>query len=244
MGVRANADTPTDAKNARRFGAEGIGLCRTEHMFFDGNRIAAVREMIMADNVDGRRKALDKLLPMQRGDFDELFRIMAGLPVTIRLLDPPLHEFLPKPTPKWPRSRRRPARTWRRSHARAAACTRPIRCSAIAAAASRSPRGKSMRCRRARSSKRRRTSSKRPAQARARDHDPADRHQERIGSLEEAMIYRVAGEVMKAKGVTIDYLTGTMIELPRAALRDDAGSFLGDYLKQGLLDHDPFVFLE
>ncbi|HLI21021.1 MAG TPA: pyruvate, phosphate dikinase, partial [Stellaceae bacterium] len=96
MGVRANADTPTDAKNARRFGAEGIGLCRTEHMFFDGNRIAAVREMIMADNVEGRKKALDKLLPMQRGDFEELFRIMAGLPVTIRLLDPPLHEFLPK----------------------------------------------------------------------------------------------------------------------------------------------------
>ena len=96
MGVRANADTPTDAKNARRFGAEGIGLCRTEHMFFEGNRITAVREMIMADDAEGRKKALDKLLPMQRGDFEELFRIMAGLPVTIRLLDPPLHEFLPK----------------------------------------------------------------------------------------------------------------------------------------------------
>ena len=96
LGVRANADTPTDARTARRFGAEGIGLCRTEHMFFDDNRITAVREMIMADDAEGRRKALAKILPMQRGDFEELFRIMKGLPVTIRLLDPPLHEFLPK----------------------------------------------------------------------------------------------------------------------------------------------------
>ncbi len=96
LGVRANADTPTDARTARRFGAEGIGLCRTEHMFFDAERIVAVREMIMADDAEGRRKALAKMLPMQRGDFIEIFRIMGGLPVTIRLLDPPLHEFLPK----------------------------------------------------------------------------------------------------------------------------------------------------
>src|SRR5690348_4981450 len=96
MGVRANADTPLDAKTARRFGAEGIGLCRTEHMFFDEDRIIAVREMILADDAEGRRKALAKILPMQRKDFIEIFRIMKGLPVTIRLLDPPLHEFLPK----------------------------------------------------------------------------------------------------------------------------------------------------
>ncbi|HXM84368.1 MAG TPA: pyruvate, phosphate dikinase, partial [Stellaceae bacterium] len=95
IGVRANADTPADARTAKRFGAEGIGLCRTEHMFFDAERIVAVREMIMADDSEGRKKALAKLLPMQRGDFIELFRIMDGLPVTIRLLDPPLHEFLP-----------------------------------------------------------------------------------------------------------------------------------------------------
>ncbi len=95
MGVRTNADTPRDARQARDFGAEGIGLCRTEHMFFDENRILAVREMICAEDEDGRRRALDKLLPMQRTDFEELFEIMAGLPVTIRLLDPPLHEFLP-----------------------------------------------------------------------------------------------------------------------------------------------------
>ena len=93
--VRANADTPLDARTARNFGAEGIGLCRTEHMFFEGDRILAVREMILADDETGRRAALAKLLPMQRHDFVELFTIMRGLPVTIRLLDPPLHEFLP-----------------------------------------------------------------------------------------------------------------------------------------------------
>ncbi|MBV8962640.1 MAG: pyruvate, phosphate dikinase, partial [Hyphomicrobiales bacterium] len=93
--VRANADTPLDAKTARRFGAEGIGLCRTEHMFFEEGRIVAVREMILANDERGRRGALAKLLPMQRSDFVELFTIMSGLPVTIRLLDPPLHEFLP-----------------------------------------------------------------------------------------------------------------------------------------------------
>ena len=95
MSVRCNADTPRDAKQARTFGAEGIGLCRTEHMFFEEGRILAVREMILAEDEEGRKQALDKLLPMQRDDFQQLFEIMAGLPVTIRLLDPPLHEFLP-----------------------------------------------------------------------------------------------------------------------------------------------------
>jgi pyruvate, orthophosphate dikinase len=95
LGVRANADMPADARTARNFGAEGIGLCRTEHMFFDEARILAMREMILADDEKGRRAALAKLLPMQRGDFVSLFEIMKGLPVTIRLLDPPLHEFLP-----------------------------------------------------------------------------------------------------------------------------------------------------
>jgi pyruvate,orthophosphate dikinase len=95
MKVRANADTPRDAEQAFKFGAEGIGLCRTEHMFFEGDRIMAVREMILADDEAGRRVALAKLLPIQRGDFEELFRIMKGHPVTVRLLDPPLHEFVP-----------------------------------------------------------------------------------------------------------------------------------------------------
>ncbi len=96
LGVRSNADTPADARGARSFGAEGIGLCRTEHMFFEEGRINVMREMILAEDEDGRRAALAKLLPMQRSDFIELFEIMHGLPVTIRLLDPPLHEFLPK----------------------------------------------------------------------------------------------------------------------------------------------------
>ncbi len=96
MKVRANAETPLDARVARGFGAEGIGLCRTEHMFFGTDRIIAVREMILSDTEAGRRAALAKILPMQRQDFAELFEIMKGLPVTIRLLDPPLHEFLPQ----------------------------------------------------------------------------------------------------------------------------------------------------
>jgi pyruvate,orthophosphate dikinase len=93
--IRANAETPHDCRTARQFGAEGIGLCRTEHMFFDAGRIISVRQMILAENEAGRRAALERLLPEQRDDFVEIFRIMAGLPVTIRLLDPPLHEFLP-----------------------------------------------------------------------------------------------------------------------------------------------------
>ena len=95
LGVRTNADTPRDAMQAYKFGAEGIGLCRTEHMFFDKERIAAVREMIVSKTLEQREKALDKLLPMQRGDFEALYKSMKGYPVTIRLLDPPLHEFLP-----------------------------------------------------------------------------------------------------------------------------------------------------
>ena len=95
LGVRTNADTPHDAQVARDFGAEGIGLCRTEHMFFEGDRIKAVRQMILAKDQAGREKALEKLLPYQKGDFKEIFKVMQGLPVTVRLLDPPLHEFVP-----------------------------------------------------------------------------------------------------------------------------------------------------
>ena len=95
MEVRTNADTPKDAKAAKNFGAEGIGLARTEHMFFEVDRIKVMREMILADTVKGRKYALKELLPMQRSDFEEIFEAMKGLPVTIRLLDPPLHEFLP-----------------------------------------------------------------------------------------------------------------------------------------------------
>jgi pyruvate,orthophosphate dikinase len=96
LGLRTNADQPDQVENAIAFGAEGIGLCRTEHMFFEGDRIIAVREMILADNVEGRKKALAKLLPLQQGDFEGIFRALAGRPACIRLLDPPLHEFLPQ----------------------------------------------------------------------------------------------------------------------------------------------------
>jgi pyruvate,orthophosphate dikinase len=271
MGVRANADTPTDAKNARRFGAEGIGLCRTEHMFFEGNRITAVREMIMADDAEGRKKALDKLLPMQRGDFEELFRIMAGLPVTIRLLDPPLHEFLPKTDAEMSEVAKATGKDMQTLHARAAALheANPMLGHRGCRLAITAPEIYEMQARaifEAAANVVKETSAKLvpeimiPLIATKKELD-----------LIKTMVDRVADEVMKAKGVKFDYLTGTMIELPRAALRageiaetaeffsfgtndltqtcfglsrDDAGSFLGDYLKQGLIDHDPFVSID
>jgi pyruvate,orthophosphate dikinase len=271
MGVRANADTPTDAKNARRFGAEGIGLCRTEHMFFDGNRIAAVREMIMADDSEGRKKALDKLLPMQRGDFEELFRIMAGLPVTIRLLDPPLHEFLPKTDAEMQEVAKATGKDMATLHHRAAALheANPMLGHRGCRLAITAPEIYEMQARaifEAAANVVKETGAKLvpeimiPLIATKKEFD-----------LLKAMVDRIAAAVMTAKGVTFEYLTGTMIELPRAALRageiaetaeffsfgtndltqtcfglsrDDAGSFLGDYLKQGLIDHDPFVSID
>ena len=135
MKVRTNAETPADARMARSFGAEGIGLCRTEHMFFEGDRIVAMREMILADTEKDRRAALAKLLPMQRSDFVELFEIMAGLPVTIRLLDPPLHEFLPKTEEEIAEVAAVHERVAPKSCASAPRrCTSSTRCSAIAAA--------------------------------------------------------------------------------------------------------------
>jgi len=271
MGVRANADTPTDAKNARRFGAEGIGLCRTEHMFFDGNRIIAVREMIMADDAEGRKKALAKLLPMQRGDFEELFRIMDGLPVTIRLLDPPLHEFLPKTDAEMQEVAAATGKDMGFLRHRAAtlheanpmlghrgcrlAITAPeiyeMQARAIfeaAAAVLKEKRGKLV------------PEIMIPLIATKKEFD-----------VLKAMIDRIAAAVSAETGAKLDYLVGTMIELPRAALRagdiaeaaeffsfgtndltqtcfglsrDDAGSFLDAYLKQGLIDHDPFVSVD
>ena len=164
LGVRANADTPNDARVALKFGAEGIGLCRTEHMFFDEDRIRAVREMILADDEKQRRAALAKLLPMQRDDFVELFEIMGGLPVTIRLLDPPLHEFLPHTRRGDRRGRRRHGRRPAQAGGpRARAARVQSRCSASAAAGSRSPIRRSPRCRRARSSRPRSRPASAPA---------------------------------------------------------------------------------
>jgi pyruvate, orthophosphate dikinase len=271
MGVRANADTPTDAKNARRFGAEGIGLCRTEHMFFEGNRITAVREMIMADDSEGRKKALDKLLPMQRGDFEELFRIMAGLPVTIRLLDPPLHEFLPKTDAEMGEVAKATGKDMQTLHARAHALheANPMLGHRGCRLAITAPEIYEMQARaifEAAANVVKETGAKLVPEIMI----PLIATKKELDLLK-TMVDRVAGEVMKAKGVKLEYLTGTMIELPRAALRageiaetaeffsfgtndltqtcfglsrDDAGSFLGDYLKQGLIDHDPFVSID
>ena len=271
MGVRANADTPTDAKNARRFGAEGIGLCRTEHMFFDGDRIIAVREMIMADDAEGRKKALAKLLPMQRGDFEELFRIMAGLPVTIRLLDPPLHEFLPKTDAEMAEVAKATGKDIATLHQRAHALheSNPMLGHRGCRLAITAPEIYEMQARaifEAAATVMKEGNAKLVPEIMI----PLIATKKELDLLK-TMIDRVAGEVAKATGVKLDYLTGTMIELPRAALRaaeiaetaeffsfgtndltqtcfglsrDDAGSFLGDYLKQGLIDHDPFVSID
>ncbi|MER9445704.1 pyruvate, phosphate dikinase [Mesorhizobium sp. M0340] len=271
MNVRTNAETPLDARMARSFGAEGIGLCRTEHMFFDGDRIVAMREMILADTEKDRRTALAKLLPMQRSDFLELFEIMAGLPVTIRLLDPPLHEFLPKTEEE---------------------------VAGVAAAMNVSPDKLRRRtealhefnpmlghrgCRLA-------VSYPEIAEMQARAiFEAAVEAGRKAGALVvpeimvplvglakelefvKALIDAVAKSVMEETGVKITYLTGTMIELPRAAIRahviaeaaeffsfgtndltqttfgisrDDAASFLETYRKKGIIEQDPFVSLD
>jgi pyruvate,orthophosphate dikinase len=160
-GVRANADTPEDARKAREFGAEGIGLTRTEHMFFKPERIPIVREMIMASDAESRRRALEKLLPVQRDDFRGIFKVMAGLPVTIRLLDPPLHEFLPhydellEEHTRLEALGKNPARSrsWRRSWPRCAPFRSSTPCWATAAVASALPSRRSTRCRSGPSSK-------------------------------------------------------------------------------------------
>jgi pyruvate,orthophosphate dikinase len=271
LGVRANADTPTDARVALKFGAEGIGLCRTEHMFFEEHRIRAVREMILADDESMRRAALAKLLPMQRQDFVELFEIMQGLPVTIRLLDPPLHEFLPhteeeiaevaeamKADPRKLADRARqlhefnPMLGFR-------GCRLAIAYPEIAEMQARAI-------------------FEAAAEAAVRTGKPVvpevmvpliatkaelDLVKERIDAMAQA--------VAKERGVKIDYQVGTMIELPRAALmageiaqsaeffsfgtndltqttfgisRDDAASFLGPYTARGILKSDPFVSID
>ena len=163
LGVRTNADTPQDARVAREMGAEGIGLCRTEHMFFkdfehpekSAERQHAIQEMILADTSEARRKALDKLLPFQRRDFIGIFEAMDGFPVTIRLIDPPLHEFVPHDRGQTGRAgeedRHLGAKRWR---AASSNFTKQTRCSAIAGAGFRSPIRKFSRCRCARSSKR------------------------------------------------------------------------------------------
>ncbi len=271
MKVRTNAETPADAKVARDFGAEGIGLCRTEHMFFDGERIIAVREMILSETEDGRRAALAKLLPMQRQDFAEIFEIMKGLPVTIRLLDPPLHEFLPKSDEEVAEvaaamgvsadKLRERAHTLEEFNPMLGhrGCRLLVSYPEIA-----------------------------EMQARA-IFEAAIQAGKATGSpvvpeimvplvglkgeldMVRASIEAMAEAVQKETGESLTYQVGTMVELPRAALqageiaksaeffsfgtndltqttfgisRDDAASFLGTYQAKGLLEQDPFVALD
>ncbi len=269
--VRANAETPLDARTARQFGAEGIGLCRTEHMFFDEDRIAAVREMILADDEAGRRAALAKILPMQRADFVELFTIMEGLPVTIRLLDPPLHEFLPHTEEDLEAVAKATgldaAKLMRR--AKELHETNPMlghrgcrlgvsypeiyemQVRAIFEAA----------CEIA-------ASGKTP---------PVPEIMHPLVAKGEEMRYlrqltdRTAKQVLGEQKREIAYQVGTMVELPRAALRaadlaenaeffsfgtndltqttfgisrDDSGRFLGPYIDKGIFEKDPFVSLD
>jgi len=271
MRVRTNADTPSDARAARSFGAEGIGLCRTEHMFFDGERIIAMREMILSDNEDGRRAALTKLLPMQRSDFTELFEIMHGTPVTIRLLDPPLHEFLPKTAEEIAEVAQSMGVAVEQLRERTEALHEfnPML----------GHRG----CRLA-------VSYPEIAEMQARAIFEAAIEAARstgapvvpevmiplVGMMEElrfvkARIDAVAEAVMAEAEQQIDYLVGTMIELPRAAIRahkiaeaaeffsfgtndltqttfgisrDDASAFLTTYQQKGIIERDPFVSLD
>lgn len=268
--VRANADTPGDAHTARRFGAEGIGLCRTEHMFFGADRIDYVRKMILADNTQDRQEALEKLLPMQKEDFISLFKVMEGLPVTIRLLDPPLHEFIPHNDEELKELSSRleiPLETLK-TRVRSLQESNPMlghrgcrlaisypeiylmQVKAIAeAAASVIKEGK---------------------KAIPEIMIPLVAIDKELKTLRDLTVSEV-DRVMKEQKVEFDYQVGTMIELPRAALtafevaehadffsfgtndltqsamglsRDDASKFLGTYVEEGLLPKDPFVTID
>ncbi|MGE5552471.1 MAG: pyruvate, phosphate dikinase [Betaproteobacteria bacterium] len=268
--VRANADTPVDARVAREFGAEGIGLCRTEHMFFAEDRIKAVREMILADNAEERKKPLAKIMPMQKGDFKEIFREMKDLPVTIRLLDPPLHEFLPHEEEQQMALAREMGKSFEevRTKVRALQELNPMLGHRGCRLGVTFPEIYDM-------------------QVQAIFEAACELAKEGIKVLPEVMIplvgtvkelevlkenaVRVAEEVMKRYGVRVEYSVGTMIEIPRAALvadkiaqhaqffsfgtndltqmtfgysRDDAGKFLPVYIDQGILEKDPFQSID
>jgi pyruvate,orthophosphate dikinase len=271
MKIYANADTPSDVKAARGFGCEGVGLCRTEHMFFDGDRIVAVREMILASDVEGRRVALAKLLPMQRRDFIDIFDIMRELPVTIRLLDPPLHEFLPKTDAEVREVASVTGQGVETIRHRAAALheANPMLGHRGCRLGITSPEIYEMQVRAIFEAAAHVTTETGTAIA-PEIMIPLVATKREVDILK-AMIDRLAGEIVKTTSVTVPYLVGTMIELPRAALRageiaqtaeffsfgtndltqtclglsrDDAGSFLGAYQKAGILDQDPFVTID
>jgi pyruvate,orthophosphate dikinase len=271
MGVRANAETPLDARTARDFGAEGIGLCRTEHMFFDSERIVAVREMIIADKVEARRAALAKILPMQRNDFIELFEIMAGLPVTIRLLDPPLHEFLPQADHEIEEVAEQMGANPDQLRARVAELKEfnPMLGHRGVRLLISYPEVAEMQSRaifEAATEIHRRTGKAPIPEVMV----PLVASRAELDRVKE-WIVAVAEQVAKETGVTISYSVGTMIELPRAALRaaeiaeaadffsfgtndltqttfgisrDDAARFIGEYTSKGVFKTDPFITLD
>ena len=270
LGIRTNADTPNDARVARLFGAEGIGLCRTEHMFFAEERILRVREMILARDEKGRRKALEELLPYQAGDFEGIFRELAGMPVTVRLLDPPLHEFLPQTEVQISSVARE--MNWGfvelRNKVSQLHELNPMLGHRGCRLGITYPEIYEMQVRAIFQA------------ACAVKKDGIDVHPEvmipLVGTTKELqltteMTHRVATEVMKETGVKVDYLVGTMIEIPRAALiadklaataeffsfgtndltqmtfgysRDDAGSFLPEYVEKKILPKDPFESID
>jgi pyruvate,orthophosphate dikinase len=271
MKVRSNAETPVDARTAREFGAEGIGLCRTEHMFFEGERILAVREMILAHDSGGRRAALDKLLPFQREDFVELFTIMRGLPVTIRLLDPPLHEFLPKTDEEIAEV------------AAAMGVEVALLRERVTFLTESNPMLGHRGCRLLITypeiaEMQTRAILEAAAEAAKRTGEPVvpEIMIPLVGMRSEldhvkATIVATAEKLRAAGGTTVEYSVGTMIELPRAALRaqeiaesadffsfgtndltqttfgisrDDAAGFIGPYQELGLIDKDPFMTLD
>jgi pyruvate, orthophosphate dikinase len=269
--VRTNADTPADAATARKFGAEGIGLCRTEHMFFEADRIIAVRQMILADAEAERKAALAKLLPMQRGDFEAIFKEMAGLPVTIRLLDPPLHEFLPQKEEEFAEVAAAAGTSAQKLRARAIAlheanpmlghrgCRLGITYPEIYEMQARAIFEAALN-----------VEKEGGAQVALEIMIPLVAFKSELDILA-ARIARVAAAIRQERGKAPDYMIGTMIELPRAALRageiaetaqffsfgtndltqttlgvsrDDAGMFLNDYLSKGVIARDPFVSLD
>jgi pyruvate,orthophosphate dikinase len=269
--VRANAETPLDARTARGFGAEGIGLCRTEHMFFDDTRIAAVREMILADDEAGRRAALSKIEPFQKADFVDLFKIMAGLPVTIRLLDPPLHEFLPHSEDDVRAVAAATGLDADKLMARAKALheTNPMLGHRGCRLGVAYPEIYEMQVRAIIEAALEVKAGTGAAPMPEIMHPLVAKGQE-MKFLRE-LTDRVAEAVFADRGNRLDYLVGTMIELPRAALRaddlaeyaeffsfgtndltqttfgisrDDSGRFLQAYLDKGIFEHDPFVRLD
>ena len=271
MKVRANAETPLDARTAREFGAEGIGLCRTEHMFFEGARIVAMREMIIAHDEAGRRSALAKILPMQRNDFIELFEIMAGLPVTIRLLDPPLHEFLPQSDAEIDDLAGSLNTDREKIRARVAELheVNPMLGHRGVRIAISFPEIAEMQARaifEAAAEVARRTGEPPLPEIMV----PLVAAKPEFDCVSE-LITAVADQIEAESGCKIDYLVGTMIELPRAALRagdiaataeffsfgtndltqttfgisrDDSARFLSEYATKGILKGDPFVSLD